>query len=341
MKLSRFIRSTEGVAGTITALFLAVAVGAMSLAIDLGHIFLVKCELQRAADAGALSGAIGLLAIPPGATGPVPITPDCSRSLAVCQRIVAANTADGGSLTLPSPDVLFGTWDMATKTFQAIGCSNPNLVTAVKVITRKDRIANNPVPLSFSRILGGMADKEITAEAVGLTGYVGTAPPGAGTFPLAVDVNKVPPNNTPFRIHLNPNPDDDGCWHSFNIPNTNASDLRKFIDGTLATPQVSVGDQINVQNGVDDSVVQDIARQLATRTAQGQTYDVLVPIIPVGTHSTSAEVLGFATLEITEVVAQGGDNYIEGHIIPNYVAPGMVPGGPNYGTWAGSPKMVL
>ncbi|MHB8067975.1 MAG: pilus assembly protein TadG-related protein [Desulfobaccales bacterium] len=334
MKLAKFGRDTEGAIASITALLLTVAVGAMSIAIDLGHIFLVRCELQRAADAGAMAGAIALLGITPGSKGPVTLNPDCGRSLTACQRVVAANTADGGTLSLnPDADVIFGTWDMAAKAFNPIGCANPNLVTAVKVITRKD------VALSFSKILpGGMSSKDLTAEAIGLTGYPGSS---LKSFPLAVDVNKVPPNNTPFRIHLNPNPGDDGAWHSYKDQNTNANDLRQYVDGTKDTPPISVGDNIFVQNGVDDSVLKTIADQLASKTAAGETYDVLVPIIPAGEHSTTAEVQGFATLEITEVVTQGGDKYIEAHIVPNFVAPGTLPGGPNYGTLVYPPKMVL
>jgi len=255
---------------------------------------------------------------------------------------VAANTADGGSLALPDADVIFGTWDMASKSFKDIGCGNPNLVTAVKVITRKDRNANGPVPLSFSRIFGWMPEKELTAEAIGLTGYAGTAPKGVGTFPLAVDADRVPPNNTPFRIHLNPTPGDEGCWHTYKDSSSGASDLRDYVNGTTESPELTIGDQINVKEGVADSVLQDVADQLATRTSQGQTYDVLVPIIPAdSSHAGWSPIQGFATLRITDVVTSGGDKYIEAYVVPDYVAPGVLPGGPNFGTWAGTPKMVL
>jgi len=336
MKLANFVRDKGGGIAVITALFLTVAAGAMAIAIDLGHIFLVRCELQRAADAGALAAARGL--IPPGPIPPAGITPDCANALAVSQRIVAANTADGGNLTLPDADVIFGAWDIGSKTFVSLGCGNPNQVTAVKVITRKDNAANGPVPLSFSRILGGMTDKELTAEAIGLTGYPGGGP---GTFPLAVDADKVPPNNTPFRIHLNPTPSDEGCWHSYKDSSSGASDLRDYVNGTKTGPDLQVGDQINVKEGVADSVMKEVADQLATRTSQGQTYDVLVPIIPGdSSHAGWAPIEGFATLRITEVVTQGSDKYLEGYIVPNYTA-GLTPGGSmNTGTWV-TPKMVL
>ncbi len=338
MKLPKFFRDTEGAIASLTALILTVAVGAMSIAIDLGHIFLVRCELQRAADAGALAGAGGLLAksMTRGANGVWKMTapPSCSNALDACKLVVAANTADGGTLSLnPDTDVIFGTWDLASRTFNPIGCGNPNLVTAVRVITRKD------VALSFSKILpGGLSSKDLTAEAIGLVGYVGAA---KKTFILAPDEGKLPPNNEPFRIHLNPGGQDDGAWHSFKDPNTNANDLRKYVDGTKEGPLLSVGDNIYVQNGVDASVLQAIADQLAKCQADGVPYNVLVPIIPDGAHTTTAEVQGFATMEITDVVPTGGDMYIEAHIVPDFVAPGTQPGGPPMGTTAWPPVMVM
>lgn len=333
MKLAKFARDTEGAIASLTALILTVAVGAMSIAIDLGHIFLVRCELQRAADAGAMAGARGLVNMPAGQTG-VTVTPDCANATVVSKRVVEANTADGASLSLnPDADIIFGAWDTASKTFQAIGCGNPNLVTAVRVITRRN------VPLSFSGILpGGMSSKDVTAEAIGFTGPPGG---GTGTFPLAVDADKIPPFNTPFRIHLNPTPGDEGCWHSYKDSSSGASDLRDYVDGTKIGPDLHVGDQINVKEGVADSVMKAVADQLATRTTQGQTYDVLVPIIPAdSSHAGWSPIEGFATLRVTEVVTQGGDKYLEGYIVPNYTA-GLGPGGTmNTGTWT-IPKMVL
>jgi hypothetical protein len=337
------VRDTKGGIAAITALFLAVAVSAMAIAIDLGRIFLVRCELQRAADAGAMAAAVGLLPIPPGTTGPVGnITPDCNRSRTTSQQVVAANTADGGSLTLPSADVIFGTWDMTSKSFAPVGCGNPNQVTAVKVLTRKDHTINGPVPLSFSYILSpGMTEKEMTAEAIGLMGFAGNAPQGVGTFPLAVDRDKVPPNNTPFRIHLNPTPGDEGCWHSYKDSSSSTSTTRDYIDGTKPTPEINVGDNINVKEGVADSALAEVSRQLAQRSGEEKTYDVLVPIIPANSsHSGWQPVEGFATLRITEVETRGSDKYVGGYIVPDYVAPGVGPGGPNFGTRAAVPKMV-
>ena len=341
-KIFKFMRRTEGAVAAMTAIGLVAATAFIALSIDLGHLYVAKNELQRAADAGALAGARGLLAIPPGTTGPVEINPDCARALAFTNRVVQENHTDGAALALPESDVIFGKWDATAKSFEAIGCSNPHLVTAVKVITRKDSTANNPVLFDFSGVMtGGAKSQDLSASSVALTGYAGSAPEGARAFPMAVDADKVPPNNTPFQIHLNPTPGDEGCWHSYKDNSSSTSDTRAYIDGTLASPALKVGDLINVKEGVADSALQEVAKKLAELTKQGKTYDVLVPVIPAdSSHSGWQPIEGFATLRITDVSPKADDKFVQGYIVPNYVAPGVEPGGPNFGTLAGIPKMV-
>ena len=70
MKRFRFTPDERGAVLPLTAMMIAVAVWCMALAIDLGHLYLVKCELQRGADAGAMAAALGLFAVPPGAQNP-------------------------------------------------------------------------------------------------------------------------------------------------------------------------------------------------------------------------------------------------------------------------------
>lgn len=335
----RLRRETRGAVLPITAAIIVVAAGVLALALDLGHLYVVKCELQRAADAGALAGALGLMAASAGSRTPVAIVPDCSRAVSDCQAIVAANQADAGSLSLPAGDVIFGRWDTGSGTFTATGCDVPQQVTAVQVVVRKDQTANGPVPLFFASLLpSGLSAVNLTARAIGLTGYAGYAPPGAGALPLAIADNKVPPGNAyqVIRIHLNPNPEDSGAWYTSG-GYSGASDMRKWIDGTVPSPPLRVGDQINVMQGMADSVLQELGRVLQSK---GGAMDALMPVIPAGQHSGSAPILGFVSLRITQVQSQGDDKYVEGYTVPDYVAPGVAPGGPNYGLWAGVPKLV-
>ena len=51
------LKSNRGAVAVIAAIMLIVLVGFTALAIDVGHLYLVRGELKNAADAGALAGA--------------------------------------------------------------------------------------------------------------------------------------------------------------------------------------------------------------------------------------------------------------------------------------------
>jgi hypothetical protein len=333
-------RREEGAVLALTALMLMVLILCMVLAIDLGHLYLVKCELQRAADAGALAGAVGLFPPSPGASNPLPATPDCARALTSCQSTVAANQADGVALQALSTDVSFGNWDSGAGTFNATGCANPRQVNAVKVVVRKDDAANGKVPLFFAGLIPqGFSSIALSAQAIGLSGYPGYLPGGAGAFPLAIDADKVPQGQAGglVRIYLNPSTIDGGCWQTFFDPSPGASDLQKLVNGTTPSPALKVGDQINVTEGVADSVMQALQKVFDQRTGD---LVVLVPVIPGDSHTGLATVQGFVAFKITLVDSHGTEKRLEGVTVPDYVAPGGVPGGPNNGLWAGMPRLV-
>jgi Flp pilus assembly protein TadG len=333
-------RQEGGAVLALTALMITVLILCTALAIDLGHLYLVKCELRAAADAGALAGAAGLFPPSSGTSNPLPATPDCARAFTSCQSIVAANQADGATLQVLSEDVIFGNWDAGTNSFNATGCADPRLVNAVKVVVRKDTSANGKVPLFFAGIIpGGLSSVGLTAEAISLSGYPGYVPGGGGAFPLAIDANKVPPGHGGelIRIYLNPTTTDGGCWQTFFDPSPGANDLKNLVNGTTPSPALKVGDQIRVTEGVADSVMQELQKVFDKSTGD---MVVLVPVIPGDSHTGLATVQGFVALKLTLVDSHGTEKRLEGVTVPDYVAPGGVPGGPNNGLWAGLPRLV-
>jgi len=109
-----------------------------SLAVDMGHVQVVKTQLRRAADAAARYAAAGM---PFGA------------STAQAWAVAAAgdNWADGSSIVLDSTnDVEFGTW--ASGTFTPV--ANTNNATAIRVTARRTAARSNPVRLSFASVIG-------------------------------------------------------------------------------------------------------------------------------------------------------------------------------------------
>ncbi len=323
----------------LAALMLVVIVGCLALAVDLMHLYLVKCELQRAADAGAQAGALGLFDLPAAGSSLAARTPDCTRALNHVQTVVTANQADGKALELLSEDVVFGKWDSSLGTFVVTGCAEPAKVNALQVTVRKDGSVNGPVTLSFAGVLpGAFKGASLAARAVGMVGFPGQVPAGLHLFPLAIDVNKAPPlhGGDPILIGISHASGDNGAWTTFD-GSPGASSTSGLVDGTIPSPAVKVGDSITVMNGVADSVLQEVARQWS-RLAPN--YIVLAPVISGETHNGATQVLGFVAFRITSVTAHGTDKYLTGVTVPNYIAPGVLPGGPNYGLWAGVVKLV-
>src|SRR5690348_6717500 len=120
------------------SLVLLVLISLASLAVDVGHVQMVKTQLRRAADAAARYAAAGM---PFGA------------STAQAWAVAAAgdNWADGSSIALDSTnDVEFGTWNSGTFTPVA----NTANATAIRITARRTAARSNPVRLSFASIVG-------------------------------------------------------------------------------------------------------------------------------------------------------------------------------------------
>ncbi|MGQ9687483.1 MAG: pilus assembly protein TadG-related protein [Desulfobaccales bacterium] len=61
MRWRKFVSGTEGSIMFLTALGLVAFLGLASLAIDMGHLYVIRNELQNLADAAALAGAGNLI----------------------------------------------------------------------------------------------------------------------------------------------------------------------------------------------------------------------------------------------------------------------------------------
>jgi hypothetical protein len=262
-------------------------------------------------------------------SGVSPLTPDCGRARTAAQAVATSNTADASLLPVANLDIKLGTYNVQTKTFVDTNCASPPAVNAVKAT------ASKTILFYLGRIISGRQDATLTAQALALTGSVGGGMP---TLPLAVDADKLPSNGQPLIIHLNPTPGDDGCWHTFKDSSSSSSLLNDYIEGNVPTPFISIGDSINVKQGVDNNTLKCLGDELADH---GGTWDVMLPVIPPDNHSGWIEVVGFTAIRLTLVDDQGGDKRIEAITLDNYVAPGASPGGSNnFGLCAGAPKLV-
>ena len=99
----------SGAAAVVFAIIFAALCGFVALAFDVGHMVMVKTELQRTADAAALAGVMGLVPY----TNPGPNqTPNWLQGQSKAHAIInnAANEADNQIFTLTDGTVNYGYW---------------------------------------------------------------------------------------------------------------------------------------------------------------------------------------------------------------------------------------
>ena len=80
----------RGAVAVMTALCLTALVGITALAVDLGRAWVVRNELQNAADAAALAGA--------GSLGPNYKSPNWTQAAAKAQSAITLNKTEGVAL---------------------------------------------------------------------------------------------------------------------------------------------------------------------------------------------------------------------------------------------------
>jgi hypothetical protein len=141
----------------------------VSLAVDLGHVYVVRSELQTAADAAARYGVTGI---------------EWGVSTAQDYAVSAAseNKSDGVGVVIdPNTDIEFGKWDRAARTFTVLTGSARSGADALRVTARRTAATNNAVSLLFARVLG-KTSQDVRAQSIafidkppprGITGLAG------------------------------------------------------------------------------------------------------------------------------------------------------------------------
>jgi hypothetical protein len=182
------------VTAIVVALVMVLFVGVAALALDIGHLYIVKNELQNAADAGCLAGARFLY----DDTGKY-VNGGANE---IAYQAAISNNSDTNTVEVHwsggnTGDVVRGHWTFATHTFTPSDNGdyvplwevppeeldvNPNLVNAIRVRARRE---NTPAASFFARIFG-YENFLLSAEAVAYLGFAGTLGPGEVRQPLAI-----------------------------------------------------------------------------------------------------------------------------------------------------------
>ena len=185
----------RGLVAVTMAILLVALLSFAALAVDISSLFLVRNELQNAADAGALAGARDLYQNSGEAIN------TASNALAV--TAATANSAQNHAVEVNANtgantgDVQRGHWRWSDHSFTpgnslaAVALNdvtnaeldaNMNLINAVRVRARRQA---TPAVSFFSRVLG-FSDFPMQAEAVAHIGFAGSLLPGEAGEPIAM-----------------------------------------------------------------------------------------------------------------------------------------------------------
>jgi hypothetical protein len=274
-----------------------------SFAIDAGIIWAARTQLQNASDAAALAGASNMI----DPSGPAVTS---SLAVAAATEVAAQNGAISlNSLVLPESDVQIGGWDIESRVFDpGVDPLDPDAVSAVRVVTRLDDVANGPIPAFFSRVVGREGFR-VGASAVAYLGFAGGVGPGEVEIPIAIDCCKLkgpdcrqdycttissnPPNPCPLAnpqtdgvtqvscLEFSATADQNACWSALDSDSASvsASDLRRIISDGNST-QLSSSTPIYVDNGDKASVVREMNERFngeASYTGRGSGEDRYAP----------------------------------------------------------------
>jgi len=263
--------------------FVTIALGALlgfaAWSTETGRAWGTKSQLQAAADSAALAGAGNLLSADF-------LSVDEAGARTAAMTFGAKHEVLGTNLAIAAADVEVGSWNMASQTFTALpGNTDPNVMRAVRVITRRDGVLNGPIPTVLGRILG-VNSIPVNSDAVAEWGFAGSGGPGVVDLPIAIDccavagntpglectedycetITNTVPNpclladgvTTTSCLEFHSTPEQNACWTEFDgdSPSISVPGMTDIVEG--GNPDDIGQEPIYIDNGTKTPVVQDI-----------------------------------------------------------------------------------
>jgi hypothetical protein len=315
----------SGAAAIVFALVFAVLCGFVGLAFDIGHIVLVKAELQRTADAAAFAGVAGL--VPYTGTG-INKTPNWFIGANKAHTMIhnEANKADNQIFTITEGTVLSGYWFLNLpvgheQTFQ----TNRPTSTFMPAPAIKVTLSRN-VTLFFAPFVGVDSQKLVTATATAILPEANSI--AQNVFAMAVE-DAIVHDPTTGNIILAPQ---DFGWHDnaqwYTIPASNHSN---------DVPNIRISGAIQADNKI--YIAPGSMNTLYPLIEINRT--IILPVVASTEQKTEQDIIGFAPFYVTGRT----ENSIQGHFVDNYISPDAVPSrlpsdDYKYMGVSGTPKLV-
>ena len=315
------LKDETGAVAIMVALLLIVFIGFAALAIDLGHLYVVRNELQNAADAGALAGARFLYNDSGTAvnTGANLIAYDAATDNNSEKVSVDVNWTSGNE-----GDVQRGHWSFAALTFEdnpstapvdlwnvstAELDADPNFINAIKVVTRRQTL---PAASFFARIFGHERF-ELSSDAVAYIGFAGTLMPTEVDQPIVICSESLLNSGDEYTCTVgrminsgsNTSTHQTGAWTDFNQDDactggTNTTAVRLVLCADGNPEDVQFGVDMATTGGMVTTVFEALIDCWRTATGGTEPWQLTLPVVDCDKNNTTTceKVVGAVTLNV-------------------------------------------
>ena len=322
-------REQRGVIVIVVALLMLVFIGAAALAIDVGHLFLVRNELQNSADAGCLAGARFLY----GDDG-MSVNENANQ---IAYQAAIANKSEKAPVEVHwnegnLGDVERGHWSFATCTFtpndstQPIDLwdvspeeldANPNFINALRVRTRRQ---DTPVTSFFAGIFG-YEHFSLSTEAIAYIGFAGTLTPGEADQPMVVCKESLLTNGQytcssgrMMSMGEQVPGQETGGWSDFTQDNpcfngVNFRTMRSLVCGGGNPDPILLNQRVATDGGDIPGIFELVSACWVSATGRLDPWTLTLPVIecPGNTMDRCARFVGAVTVNIVWITGAEDD----------------------------------
>lgn len=340
-RVLQLARQHRGATVIFVAIGMVMLLGFVALAVDLGYLYVVRGELQNAADSGALAGA-QVLYDDPTTTADVPGSQVYAGANTMAQNYVQQNYSEKTQVTVES--IERGHWSFATRTFTPNDSLAPvslwdvtaeeldaNLafINAVRVKTRRMRDVGGQLPKNFFAKLFGTARSEVKATAVAYIGFAGKLEPFAVDQPIAICKQAITVNGEytcGVGRMLNSGQNEGhqtAGWTNFSQPCSTANDneVRGLVCGSGNPVMLDLGQTLGTTNGVQQNVfdaVKDCWWNNSAYDRDGNNiadvpFTMRLPVIdcPGGAVGNCSDLLGMVELHVVWITRNDMNQMVE------------------------------
>jgi Flp pilus assembly protein TadG len=304
-------RKESGTVAVLVALCLIVIVGFLALALDIGYVMITRNESQDAADAAALAGARRL-----GENYYTRVTDKTTDVVSASETTAGLNEVATQNVSQDNVDIKIGWWDQVSGAFTETAVT-PNAVQAT--VTRRPGLTNGPIRTFVAGVvgipsfqMGATATATILGECTGLV-----------DFPIGIGrswFTRVGANRGCTTVVLNRTMSSCAGYTNLQDEKYKWKQVEDIITKRTSVPVVNVGGFIEFGGGTVEALLTQVYDRFAEEAAKGNVpWRVTIPVFEdndVCKNPTErSEVIGFATMDIENVILGGNAQGLYGRIV--------------------------